>query len=256
LGSSGDSEVWLNKGVSADGGSERTCIVTRTKGAPETMIRFVLGPDRRVVPDLRHKLPGRGVWVTARAEKVAEAVRRKAFARGFKAEVIVPANLAAETDELLAKTCLQALSLANKAAQIVTGFAKVEAAIERGKVLGLIEAQDAAAGGSRKLRQALKRRFGSSPGVPEVKLFTSVQLSLALGLANVIHAALVEGAAAKALLSHCRKLEYYRSDGPSLGDAADGGGSAGIRLSFPLGSDFPDDTAPGPQDPVFPGFKA
>lgn len=185
------------------------------------MIRFVLGPDRSVVPDLRHKLPGRGVWVTARAENVAEAVRRKAFARGFKAEAIVSANLAAEIDELLAKTCLQALSLANKAGQVVTGFAKVEAAIARGNVLGLLAAQDAAADGSRKLRQALKRRFGPSASVPEVKLFTSVQLSLALGLANVIHAALIEGAAAKALLSHCRKLEYYRSGGTSVGDAAD-----------------------------------
>ena len=211
----------MNKAVSADGGSERTCIVTRTKGEPETMIRFVLGPDRSVVPDLRHKLPGRGVWVTARAEKVAEAVNRKAFVRGFKAEVIVSPNLPAEIDELLVKTCLQALSLANKAGQIVTGFAKVETAIERGNVRGLIEAQDAAADGSRKLRQALKRRFGPSSTMSEVKLFTSAQLSLALGLANVIHAALVEGAAAKALLSHCRRLEYYRSGGPGVDDAAE-----------------------------------
>ncbi len=214
-------ENQTSEAVSADEGSQRTCIVTRTKGAPDQMIRFVLGPDGNVVPDLRHKLPGRGVWVIGRAETVAEAVKRKAFARGLKAEAVVSADLAAEVDALLSKHCLQALALANKAGQVVTGFAKVEAAIDRGRVLGLVEAQDGAAEGGRKLRQALHRRFGPTSGKPQVKLFTSLQLSLALGLANVIHAALIEGAAAQAFLSHCRKLNFYRSDKASAGDATD-----------------------------------
>lgn len=212
----------MSKAVPASTGSERTCIVTRTKGEPETMIRFVVGPDARVVPDLRHKLPGRGVWVVARADKVAEAVKRKAFARGFKAEVVVSAALAAEIEELLTKNCLQALALANKAGQVVTGFAKVQAAIEKGAIAGLIEAQDAGADGGRKLGQALHRRFGPAAAKPRVKLFTSLQLSLALGLANVIHAALVEGAAAHAFLSQCRKLDLYRSGPSSAGDATGG----------------------------------
>jgi hypothetical protein len=183
------------------------------------MIRFVIGPDARVVPDLRHKLPGRGVWVLAQAEKVAEAVKRKAFARGFKAEVVVSPDLAAEIEALLTKDCLQALSLANKAGQVVTGFAKVEAAIEKGAIAGLIDAEEAGADGCRKLRQALTRRFGPEAARPRVKLFTSLQLSLALGLANVIHAALTEGAAAHAFLSQCRRLDFYRSGPSPAGDA-------------------------------------
>jgi uncharacterized protein len=209
----------LRKAVPASTGSERTCIVTRTKGEPETMIRFVVGPQAHVVPDLRHKLPGRGVWVVARADKIAEAVKRKAFARGFKAEVVVSATLASEIEDLLTTHCLQALSLANKAGQVVTGFAKVEATIAKGAIAGLVEAQDAGADGSRKLGQALHRRFGPAVTKPRVKLFTSLQLSLALGLANVIHAALVEGTAARAFLSQCRKLDFYRSPSPRSGDA-------------------------------------
>ncbi len=77
--------------------SERTCIVTRAKAAPEGLLRFVRAPDGAVVPDLRHKLPGRGVWVTADAKVVAQAVKRKAFARGFKAEVRVSETLPEET---------------------------------------------------------------------------------------------------------------------------------------------------------------
>lgn len=199
----------MRKAASDAAGSERTCIVTRAKGEPGDMIRFVIGPDAHVVPDLRHKLPGRGVWVVAQADKIAEAVKRRAFARGFKTEVVVPATLAADVEALLVKDCLQALSLANKAGQVVTGFAKVEAEIARGAVAGLVEANDAGADGARKLGQALTRRFAPAALPPTVKLFTSLQLSLALGLANVIHAALNEGAAAGAFLSQCRKLDRY-----------------------------------------------
>jgi predicted RNA-binding protein YlxR (DUF448 family) len=212
-----DAESLSDRGASERNASERTCIVTRTKGEPATMIRFVVGPEKQVVPDLRHKLPGRGVWVTAQAEKVAEAVKRKAFARSFRTEVVVPADLAAEIEVLLTKDCLQALSLANKAGQVVTGFAKVEAAIEKGKLAGRLDASDGGLDGSRKLAQASRRRFGT--GAPHrVNLFTSMQLSLALGLANVVHAALIDGTAAAAFLSRCRKLEFYRSDAAGVGD--------------------------------------
>lgn len=203
--------------ISERNASERTCIVTRAKGEPETMIRFVLGPESQVVPDLRHKLPGRGVWVTAHADRVAEAVKRKAFARAFKAEVVVSADLPSEIEALLTKDCLQALSLANKAGQVVTGFAKVEATIEKGHVAGLIDASDGGADGSRKLAQAYRRRFGTA-APHRVNLFTSMQLSLALGLANVVHAALIDGTAGAAFLSRCRKLNIYRSGVAGAGD--------------------------------------
>ncbi|MGH6842639.1 MAG: DUF448 domain-containing protein, partial [Methylocella sp.] len=80
---------------------ERTCIVTRAKGLPEDMIRFVAGPGAIVVPDIGRKLPGRGVWVKARASFVAEAVKRQAFSRGLRTKVVASDNLAAEVEALL-----------------------------------------------------------------------------------------------------------------------------------------------------------
>ena len=71
---------------------ERTCIVSRTAKPPAEMIRFVLGPGNEVYPDLKHKLPGRGVWVTAQADMVNEAVRRRLFSRAFKAEAAGPGD--------------------------------------------------------------------------------------------------------------------------------------------------------------------
>ena len=85
---------------------ERTCIVSRTVRPPAELIRFVLGPENQVVPDLRHKLPGRGVWVTARRAVVEEAVRRRLFARAFKAEVAAPPTRSARRSRrCCARTC-------------------------------------------------------------------------------------------------------------------------------------------------------
>jgi len=206
----------LNPDLKAELGSERTCVVTKTKGSPDEMIRFVLGPDARVVPDLRHKLPGRGVWVTARADKIAEAVKRKAFARGLKGEAVASADLPAEVEALLTVRCFQALSMAKKAGEVVAGFAKVEAAIRTGAIAGLIQAKDGAPDGHRKLAQAL-RQSGSAATIPIIDLFTSEQLSLALGGTNVIHAALAKGAASTAFLSWCGKLDRYRSVSAAVG---------------------------------------
>ena len=75
------------------GGTERTCIVTGEKGSPETMIHFVLSPAGEVVPDLRRKLPGRGVWTRLSAAVVEQAVRKQAFSRGFKAKAAAPPDL-------------------------------------------------------------------------------------------------------------------------------------------------------------------
>ena len=196
----------------AQSGSERTCLVTRTTGSPDVMIRFVVGPDATVVPDIRRKLPGRGVWVVARADKVAEAVRRQAFARGFKTKVLASEALPEQIRELLDKDCLQALALANKAGQVVTGFAKVEDAIAKGAVVALIHAREASADGIRKLAQAGRRRQGEAGEAAQINLFTSLQLDLALGRTNVIHAALTEGSASRNFAAKCSRLGLYCSE--------------------------------------------
>jgi predicted RNA-binding protein YlxR (DUF448 family) len=195
----------------AETGAERTCIVTRTKGSPQGMIRFVVGPGDAVVPDIRAKLPGRGVWVTASADRVAEAVKRQAFGRGFKRKVVASEVLAAEVEALLTQDCLQALSIANKAGQAVTGFGKVEDTIGSGAVAGLVHASDGGADGVRKLGQSLRRRFGDAAATPRIELFRSDQLDLALGRANVIHAALLPGSASEAFIGRCRRLAMYRA---------------------------------------------
>jgi len=196
-------------------GPERTCIVTRQKGRPEAMLRFVVDPAGNVVPDLRRRLPGRGVWVTATAKMIGEALRRGAFAKGFRKAVKASETLVADVDALMEREALQAFSLANKAGRGITGFAKVEAEIVSNPVAGLVHARDAGEDGVRKLTQALLRRHGEAGlRIPRVKLFESSQLDLALGRTNVIHAALKTGAASNGFLLRCRALTVFRDGRP------------------------------------------
>jgi predicted RNA-binding protein YlxR (DUF448 family) len=209
-------------------GPQRMCIVTRERRAPEELIRFVVGPEGAVVPDIRAKLPGRGVWVTARSELVEDAVRRQAFSRGLKVSAKADRTLPGEVDALLERDCLQSLSLANKAGAVVAGFTKVETEINGGKVALLLHAKDAGADGTRKLVQALRRNFGEGCP-PQINLFASRQLDLALGRSNVIHAALKAEPASKAFLARCRRLAAYRAmslaDEPQVMDMAPEAGS-------------------------------
>ena len=87
----------------------RRCALTRATRPKDELLRFVLGPDGTIVPDLKEKLPGRGVWLTAAHDSVAEAAKRKVFARALKAEVKVPEGLADTVDRLLADAALGAL---------------------------------------------------------------------------------------------------------------------------------------------------
>ena len=192
----------------ADDGVRR-CAATRARRSRDELIRFVLGPDGTVVPDLKERLPGRGVWVTAAQDTVADAVKRKVFSRTLKGEVKVPEGLAVQVERLLVEAALSALALANKAGEAQFGYAKVEEAIAGGRVLALIHAREAAEDGCRKLDGKARGAGGGSP-IPAIRAFATDELSLATGRTNVIHAALIQGGAAQRVLAAASRLERYR----------------------------------------------
>ncbi len=200
----------------------RMCAVSREVRPTDELIRFVVSPQGEVIPDLKRKLPGRGLWVSASRRSVAEAVRRHQFSRGFKRDVRVAATLPADTEALLVRSATEALAMAAKAGQVVSGFAKVEGLLEQGKAEALIHASDGAADGIRKLDAIAGqkgRKIGESPLLATVTVLTSAELDLALGRSNVIHAALLAGPASKTFLSRCQTLVRYRAaDDDKTGD--------------------------------------
>jgi predicted RNA-binding protein YlxR (DUF448 family) len=200
--------------------TERTCIVTRTALPVGELIRFVVAPGGELVPDLRRRLPGRGTWVTKSAEKVAEAERRKLFQKQFQGAVTVEPGLAQRVDALLMSAATGALAMARKAGTLVAGFGKVEDALNRESVVGLIHAAEAAPDGMVRLDAAARRRFGRQLAV--IRCFSGEQLDLAFGRPNVIHAALLAGPASGNLLARVGDLAAYRGER----DPLDGAGAA------------------------------
>jgi predicted RNA-binding protein YlxR (DUF448 family) len=207
----------------------RMCAVTREVRPIAELIRFVVSPQGEVIPDLKRKLPGRGLWVSASRQTVAEAVKRHQFSKGFKRDVRVAPALATDTETLLVRSVIEALAMAAKAGQVVSGFGKVEDALRQrhtqASVQALVHAADGAADGIRKLdtiaRQNAAVNDESNP-FPVVTALTSEQLDLALGRSNVIHAALLAGPASKTFLSRSLILVRYRmaDDDKTPGKAA------------------------------------
>jgi predicted RNA-binding protein YlxR (DUF448 family) len=194
-----------------DSGPERTCAATGWKGPPEAMLRFALSADGVVTPDIRRRLPGRGVWIRLDATTVRQAAARQVFARAFRAKAEAAPGLADDVDRLLEADALQFLSLVNKAGQIVAGAFKVEAAIASGKVVGLIHASDGSVDGALKLDRQLRSLEGEAVAAPRINIFASRQLDLALGRTNVIHAALIAGEASIAFLAKAERLTQFRT---------------------------------------------
>lgn len=194
---------------------ERTCILTRAELPPAELIRFVVDPHSVVVADVAGRLPGRGAWLTATRAAVEKAIAAKVFEKAFRRRVTVPPDMAATVEALLQRRVLEALSLANKAGFVSTGFTKVESDLRSGKVAVLIHASDAARDGAEKLDRlyrAVAEELGQTPRIESA--LDSSQISLALGRSNVIHAALKHGGATAAFLGEARRLSRFR-EGPN-----------------------------------------
>jgi len=206
-------ESELDRGAtSVAPGTERTCALTRQLKRAEDMIRFVVGPNAEAVPDVKRKLPGRGIWITATRAAVEEAVKRNVFARGFKRDVRAARDLAVQTELLIERAALDALAIAGKAGTVVSGFSRVEEAAGRDDIVALIRAAEAGDDGKRKLTAALNRNTaGKSREIVVIDAFTGAQLDLALNRPNVVHAALLAGPGSETFLTRAARLIRFRT---------------------------------------------
>jgi predicted RNA-binding protein YlxR (DUF448 family) len=217
-------------------GAERSCALTREPKPVSDMIRFVVGPAGEAVPDIKRKLPGRGLWIDATRTSIDEAVKRNLFARGFKRDVKVARDLAAQTERLLESAALDALAMAGKAGRAVCGFAKVEAALGQAGVLALIHAADAAADGKRKLDGTRHRQNdGKSREIAVIDIFSGRQLDLALNRPNVVHAALLAGPGSETFLARVARLTRFRTGNSPDAVSADAPTEGASDVNAPTG---------------------
>jgi uncharacterized protein len=187
---------------------KRLCIATRAVLPVSELIRFVAGPGGMVVADVKHRLPGRGVWLSARRPLVKDAVRRQAFSRGLRDKAWAPTDLAAMVEAELERAALEALSKAHRAGLTKLGRAAIAAALKEEPVMALITAREASAGPAG--RHSALRHDEAAPVA--IATFSAAQLDLAVGRPNVVDAALLAGRASETFLERWRLLELFRAD--------------------------------------------
>jgi uncharacterized protein len=189
---------------------ERRCIYTRETSSREMMIRFALSPDGVIVPDLEEKLPGRGLWLTARGDIIRRVCAENSFSKAARRNVTVPADLPVRVAALMNRRCLDLIGLARRSGAAVAGFEKVRAALDAGGVALLIEAADGADDG----REKLARR---ASGVETLSLWTADQLGAPFGRDRVVHAAILANGLADRLVREARRCEGMQSEGVGFG---------------------------------------
>ena len=215
---------------------ERTCILSRRTAPRDELIRLALGPNGEVGPDVRARAPGRGAWIgvdraTFNAAN-AKGKLRGALARAFKTGTLdVPADLGDLIAAALRQAALDRLGLEAKAGNLVSGSERIEAAARAGQVALLIHAADAREEGNRKLDQAWRVGEEVEGSGRRGLVFPEGRaiLSMALGRENVVHAALVDRAAAARVL---HAIERWRAFiGPDVGLSAASAEAPGAALS-------------------------
>lgn len=185
---------------------ERRCLVSGEPRPREALIRFVLGPDNTVYPDLTEKLDGRGVWITAEKKVLETAVSKRVFNKGFGKAVKIPQDLIQIVENGLEKRALDLLSLANKSGIIETGFDKIKDAAQKENFVFMIEAKDGSEAEKNRLAQRLKEN------IPVYSLLNREQLSEHIGR-DCVHLAVKSGKMTATLQKEWMRLNAFLNEG-------------------------------------------
>ena len=185
-------------------GAERKCIATGEVQPKRGLIRFVIGPEDQVVPDILGKLPGRGIWVSADRAALKTAMKKGLFSRSAKQPVKVPDDLVCEVEKQLARRVVDLISMQRKAGKAVAGYEKVKGWLQTEEAEVLIQAVDGSGRGKSKLSTP---HYGHYIGC-----LTADELGLAFGRQTVIHGALASGGLTQRVVEEAHRLYGVREN--------------------------------------------
>lgn len=184
--------------------SQRRCLALGAPRDRALLIRFVIGPEAVIVPDIDERLPGRGLWVSAERQAIELVLRRRLFARAARCAVQVPDDLPQRLEAALERRCRDLLGLARRAGQGVFGYQKIRERLLDGAPVGvLLEAADGAPGDCRKLRAL-------APAAPVVGVLTAAEIGAAIGRDHIVHGLLLSGRLADRFVREAARLAGFR----------------------------------------------
>ncbi len=177
----------------------RTCVVTRRENERARMLRCVVGPDGVVVPDLAANLPGRGIWLSARADVLSHRKLASALARAAERQVRLPEDFADRIAEGLRRRLIDRIGFARRAGQAVAGFQKAQAWLAAGRASLLVQASDGSA-------EERARLVGRHRHLPVIDLLPGAALGTVFGRDFVVHVAIAAGGLADSLEVEAARL--------------------------------------------------
>ena len=186
---------------------DRKCISTGEKRRKSELVRFVVGPDKVIVPDIVGRLPGKGFWLKSSKSVIFDACKKNIFARHARTSVTVPEDLIGLVEGLLRKRCLEIFGLAKRAGQMVGGYEKVRSILLIEKVGVLFMASDIAKDGKNKIS-------GLATGATIINCFSGSELGAAIGRERLVHAVIRPGGFAQKLLSETSRLMGFCDNTP------------------------------------------
>jgi hypothetical protein len=167
------------------------------------MIRFVVGPDDALVPDLAGRLPGRGLWLSARRDMIETAAAKRLFSKAARQPVRVPDDLADTVSDLLKRRCLEMLGLARRAGLMAVGADQVRAQAAGGRTAVLVEAADGSPGERAKMTAVARDAV-------VVGGFSRFDLGAAIGRDEAVHVGLKAGGVTTAFLAEANRYGGVR----------------------------------------------
>lgn len=181
---------------------ERKDIVSGKVMESKDLLRFTVTPDNQVIPDFRKRLPGKGIYVACSLSALKVAAAKNLFAKALKKNVKVSDGLIPMVEAILRKKGLEAVCLAKKAGDLVTGFEKVSEALRKDKAAFILEAKDAGADGHAKMLSLAK-------GVEVFALYDVEELDKALDRVNMVHAAFLKNRMSDMVYTEFKRLDKF-----------------------------------------------
>lgn len=208
-----DQTIALDATAEEETGPYRRCVLSRVRLPKEQMVRFVLSPERMVLPDLSASLPGRGIWLSARRDVLetarAQGTLAKAFARAARGPVTVPPDLTSVLQAALMRRISERLGLARRAGQAVAGFEKAREWLRAGRARLIVQAADGSA--------AERARFlaGAAPQIAVLTPLPAASLGRIFGRDHVVHVAVAGGGLAETIAMDAKRLAGLAGQGES-----------------------------------------
>ncbi|HET8996843.1 MAG TPA: RNA-binding protein, partial [Acetobacteraceae bacterium] len=197
--------------------------LTRERLPKERMIRFVVGPDRQVVPDLTARLPGRGLWLSAAGDVIETASAKgnltRAFARAARGPVVVPPDLLAVLQAALIRRIGELLGLSRRAGQVVAGFDKAREWVRNGRARLVVQASDGS--------EPERARLLSGATLPVFAPLPGAALGRVFGRDYVVHVAIAPGKLAESLCVEAERLAGLRRTGQNAAQRNEATGANG-----------------------------